>query len=176
VSLGLRPHTTYTTGKDHRSYTSLPHVTIRILLILQVRLTDSTPNCPHTTICVLILLNICPRTTHTTGKAHRSYTSLSSYYFMCPHTIICVLTNMCVLILLYACSYYSYTKVRLTDPTRRCPHTIYVSSYYSICALNDECFCAYFGFSGATILLICMRPQYVAASYSYACVLILLYN
>ncbi len=42
-----------------------------------------------------------------------------------------------------------------------------VSSYYSICALNDECFCGYFGFSGATILLLCMRSQYLAASYYY---------
>jgi hypothetical protein len=75
-------------------------------------------------------------------------------------------------------------QARLTDPTTRCPHTTmcphtikYASFYYMfvvvllyICALNNECFCGYFGFSGAT-----RRPQYLAASYHYLCVRILVY-
>ena len=40
----------------------------------------------------------CTHTTHATGKTHRSYTSLSYYYYMCPHT------KKYVLILLYVCS------------------------------------------------------------------------
>jgi hypothetical protein len=64
--------------------------------------------CPHTAICVLILLYV------------SSYYYVSSYHYMCLHTTICVL------ILLYVSSYYCM-----------CPHTticvlilLYVSSYY----------------------------------------------
>ena len=95
---------------------------------------------------------------------------------MCPHTIIYaarsawrdskVQRSLCVLILLHIC-----------------PHsTIYVSSYYYIYVLilvymphaargvtqkykcrpagADECFCGYFGFSGATIFM-CRGPLYM---------------
>jgi hypothetical protein len=78
--------------------------------------------CPHTTICVLILL------------------SVSSYYYMCPHTSICVLillsvsayyylcphTSICVRILLSVSSYYYLW-----------PHTTMSMSdiYYTICVL-----------------------------------------
>ena len=80
-------------------------------------------------------------TTHATGKTHRFYNSLSSYYYMCAHTIkYASFYYMCVVVLLY------------------------------ICALNNESFCGYFDFSGAT-----RRPQYLAASYYYICVLILVY-
>ncbi len=59
--------------------------------------------CPHTTICVLMLLYVCPRTT----------VYVSSYYYicvpiplyMCPHTTIYVSScyYMCVLELLSMC-------------------------------------------------------------------------
>jgi hypothetical protein len=52
--------------------------------------------CPHTTICVLILLCMCPRTP----------ISESSYYYMCPHTTIYV-------------SSYSYTYMTCLDVTAR---------------------------------------------------------
>ena len=63
-------------GKAHRSYTSLPHITILILLILHTVKSHRLHLCPHITICVLvvvcvlILLNMCRHNTHTAGKSH----------------------------------------------------------------------------------------------------------
>jgi hypothetical protein len=59
--------------------------------------------CPHTTICVLILLY------------------LSSCYCMCPHTTICVLILLYVfvLILLYVCS---HTTISMFSYYYMCPH------------------------------------------------------
>jgi hypothetical protein len=99
----------------------------------------------------------CTHTTHATGKTHRSYTSLSYYYYMCPHTKKYVLILLCVFSYYYMCAHTTHTKARLTGTTPHCPHTtIFLFSYYYICALNNECFCGYFGFSGAT-----MRPHYL---------------
>jgi hypothetical protein len=65
--------------------------------------------CPHATICVLILLYMCPHNT----------TFVSSYDYMCPHATICVLIlqyvssyYICVLMLLYMCPHITM-----------CPHT-----------------------------------------------------
>ena len=115
-------------------------------------------------------------TIHATGKTHRSYTSLSSYYSMCPHTKKYVPSTICVFSYYSMCAHTTHTKARLTDTTPHCPHTtIFVFSYCYVCALNNECFCGYFGFSGATILILYMHPQYLSVSYYYICVLILLY-
>jgi hypothetical protein len=90
--------------------------------------------CPHTTICVLILLSMCPHTpiyvssrsylcVLTSMCTHTIHVSsyymclillqyVSSHYGMCPHTT-CPLTTTCVFILLHMCPH--------TRPM--CPHT-----------------------------------------------------
>jgi hypothetical protein len=82
--------------------------------------------CPHTTICVRILLYMCPHNTM----------YVSSYYYMCVLILLCVRILLCVLILLYMCPHtttcvltlpYNYTRV-LTLLYMR-PHTsMYASS------------------------------------------------
>ena len=70
VALGLGPPTTQRrppacrppAGKAHRSYTSLPHITILILLILHALKTHRLRLCPHITICFLVV-SMCPHTT-----------------------------------------------------------------------------------------------------------------
>ena len=65
--------------------------------------------CPHT-ICVLILLYMCPHTT----------------ICMCPHTTICVLMLLCI---------FPHTTTCMCPHTTicMCPHTtIFVSSYYYV--------------------------------------------
>jgi hypothetical protein len=119
-------------------------------------------------VWVLILLILHARLT---DPKHRCHTTIyvSPYYY-------CVLILLCVSSNYYMCAHTTHTKASLTDPTACCPHTtVYVSSYHYICVLNAESLCGYFGFSGATILLICRRPQNLAASYYDTCVLILLY-
>jgi len=68
--------------------------------------------CPHTTVCVLILLYV------------------SSYHFMCPHTTMCPHITIGVLILLYVSSYhYIYVLIPSDLPLYMCPHTtIYMST------------------------------------------------
>ena len=81
VALGLGTHTLIPpAGKAHRSYTSLPHITILILLILNTVKTHRLHLCPHITTCVLVvvsvlmLLTMCRHSTHTTGKSHTRLT------------------------------------------------------------------------------------------------------
>jgi hypothetical protein len=81
VAMGLGTHTLIPpAGKAHRSYTSLPHITILILLILNTVKTHRLHLCPHITTCVLVvvsvlmLLTMCRHSTHTTGKSHTRLT------------------------------------------------------------------------------------------------------
>jgi hypothetical protein len=102
--------------------------------------------CPHTTICVLILLYVssyccyicvlnyymCP---------HTAAIYVSSYYYMCPHTAAIYVSSyyyinltMCALILLYICPdntiYVSSDYFYVSSCYYMCPHTsIYVSLY-----------------------------------------------
>jgi hypothetical protein len=78
--------------------------------------------CPHTTLSVLIPLNMCPHTTICTAASLTVH--FSSYYYIC------------VLILLYMSAHTtkylsssSYYICTATGPT------VQVSSYYSICLL-----------------------------------------
>ena len=81
VALGLGTHTLIPpAGKAHRSYTSLPHITILILLILGTVKTNRLHSCPHITTCVvvvvsvLMLLTMCRHSTHTAGQSHTMLT------------------------------------------------------------------------------------------------------
>ena len=131
MGLRLLPHT-HTPGKAHKSYTSLPHVTIRILLI----------------------------TTHTTCKTHRFCTSLILHLavlillfmsqiihltvlillYLCPHTIICVpsTTSASAATLAFRChctiTMYvsSISSVLIRVHIERSHTTLYVSSDYYI--------------------------------------------
>ena len=60
VALGLRtPHTLIPpAGKAHRSYTSFPHITILILLILHTVKTHILHLCLHITKCVLVVVSV----------------------------------------------------------------------------------------------------------------------
>ena len=83
-----------------------PHTTICVLILLYM--------CPHSTIFVLILLRMCP---HTTIR-------VLILLYMCPHSTICALilqhmcphNTICVLILLYIC-----------------PHTTGSAGCFSVC-------------------------------------------
>jgi hypothetical protein len=88
---------------------------------------------------VLVLLYVCPHTT----------IYLSSYYCMCPHTIIL----LCV-----------------SGPTDMCPHTtISVSSYYYICVLILLYLCPQLHLRRRLRILLYVRPH------TTICVPILLY-
>jgi hypothetical protein len=105
------------------------------------------------TLCVLILLDVCPHTTR----------YVSSYYYMCPHTSI------------YARSFERAHTV--------CPHTIiYVSSYYYICVLillYTTCVLILQYVSSYYYMChhtnICVLILLHVSAYYYICVLILLY-
>jgi hypothetical protein len=60
--------------------------------------------CPHTTVCVRILLYVCPHTT----------IYVSSCYYVCPHA------TLCALILLHVSSYPYICVLILLN---MCPHT-----------------------------------------------------
>jgi hypothetical protein len=118
--------------------------------------------------CVLILLlrsarrDSCPHTT--TYVSSYSYTFVLMLLHMCPHTPTCV------------SSYSYYTARGVTHVLillHMCPHTAtHVSSYSYYAARDvtqkykclpagaDECFCGYFGFSGATLFV--HTPAYVS--------------
>jgi hypothetical protein len=104
--------------------------------------------CPHTTICVLILLK-CPHTCLVLQTGMPTHYVSSYYFYMSPHT-----TPIYVLILLlYMSSYYYYI----------CPHTtniyvlillLYVSSYYFyICPHTTTIYVLLYMF---LILLLCV--------------------
>ena len=105
--------------------------------------------CPHTTICVPILLCMCPRTTiHVSSSCNICVHCMCVpiLLYMCPHTTIYVSSycNICVLILQYMRPLY--VSSGLCSQSRGilslCPHTtIYVSSYYYICVLMLQYMC-----------------------------------
>jgi hypothetical protein len=124
-------------------------------------------------------------TTHATGKTHRSYTSLSSYYYlMCPHTKNYVLILLCVFSYYYMCAHTTHTKARLTDTTPHCPHTNYIFVLILLCMCPQQrvllrllrllrCHC-----TNAICVLSIYLPHtaiYLSVSYYFVCVLRQLY-
>ncbi len=109
------------------------YICVLVLLCVHARLHLSSYcyMCPDTTICVLILLYMCPHTISWAAERETGELYASTTCYMCRRTTTCVLIplymcphfTVCVRILLYMSSYYYM-----------CPHTtIYVSSYYYMC-------------------------------------------
>jgi hypothetical protein len=109
-----------------------PHTTICVLILLYV--------CPHTTTCVLIpVVEACGCTKHTSACV--SIRQHTSAYVSIPVVEVCGgnASNilLCVLILLYMCP---HTVVCVLILLYMCPHTtIYVSAYYCIGVLILLC-------------------------------------
>ena len=145
--------------------------------------------CAYATVCVLILLYMCPH----------SATHVSSCYSMCPHTAIYVssvaanmpghiYSSMRTHSAIFVSSYYSYYYRSYIYSSMRTHSAVYVSSYYSYYYRSSV-------FSSSTLstatkwrrlhprttpkttrLKVRSSPTIYVFSYCYMCVLILLYN
>jgi hypothetical protein len=118
--------------------------------------------CPHTTMCVLILVEIHARTCRST-----STTSPRRYYYMC------------VLILLYVSSYYymcplTTTFVSFLAGTSMCPHTNMCPHIPHVSRDTRSHLQKYVYHVAAQVLLyVCLHTTKYVSSYYYICVLIL---
>jgi hypothetical protein len=139
--------------------------------------------CPHTTICVLIQLYMCPHTTtflssyYCIGVRHTTI-NVPSYYYICPHPTIYVSSYyyLCVLVLAHSPLLKTLSRMLLSGLSAillyMCPHTT-ASSYYCICAripLPVFAYCCIF----VLILMYVSSYCYICVCIPL-CVLILLY-
>jgi hypothetical protein len=136
--------------------------------------------CPHTTICVLIQLYMCPHTTtflssyYCIGVRHTTI-NVPSYYYICPHPTIYVSSYyyLCVLVLAHSPLLKTLSRMLLSGLSAillyMCPHTT-ASSYYCICArIPLPVFAYYYVPSYCCIFVLIL--MYVS-SYCYICVCI----
>jgi hypothetical protein len=118
--------------------------------------------CPHTPICVLILLYVSSYSYILClwqNAQKRKETVVPLY--LSPHTAI------------YVSCYYSYYEC--SEAKRDCSTTVSVSSYCYICVLILPYMCPHTVICVLILLYMCPRAAIDVSSYYYMCVLTLLY-